>query len=378
MAACTDLQAAVPEADTPDVVIASVSGPAEVRLLADQNMDVGVVSVTNDLGNVCVTYALDEEALKEGWRIYETHLFIGTDKSEIPVNPQGNPVPGRFAYGEVDLGSVEDWTHCVDLAELGATSTLVIAAHAVIRQHEVIVPTLSWSRSSENSVTMSPGYGAQWDVAAGFGIDLEPSQAVWDNGTIHNGAGSFPNLSYASWPHAAKAEGYVDLRRFQATFDFELPAGHEVLEARIASKNYPDRIPINDNIYVFLNETLQFWGGTIMGEPKAMYDKVFQEMPGVAAVGHSTDGMGTGGWYIPRSNLTSVSPNAFRAGENVLDVFAEEFRQWGGMNELALTLDVLDLNAATESAWGNGNRISGTGNWGTFFELTVSVDGTSE
>lgn len=377
MAACAELQAAVPEADAPDVVIASVSGPTEVRLLADQNMDVGVVSVTNDLENVCVTYALDEEALEEGWRIYETHLFIGTDESEIPVNPQGNPVPGRFPYGEVDLGSVEDWTHCVELAEFGATSTLVIAAHAVIKRHEEIVPTLSWLRSSESSVDTFEGYGAQWDLADGFSILLDPQQTVWDGGTISNGKGGwFSSLSYASWPHAANKDGYVDLRRFQATF--ELPAGHEVLEAKVASKNYPDRIPINDNIYVFLNGTLQFWGGTIMGEPYATYDKVFQGMPGVAVVGHGTDGMGTGGWYIPRSNLTSVSPNAFRTGENVLDVFAEEFRQWGGMNELALTLDVLDLNAATESAWGNGHRISGTGNWGTFFELTVSVDGTSE
>lgn len=377
MAACAEFQAAVPEVDRLDVAIASASGPTEVRLLADQELDVGVVRVTNDLESVCVTYALDEDALAQGWRIYETHLFIGSDASAIPVNRAGNPHPGRFPYGEVGLGGVEDWGHCVSLEALGspglgATGTVVVAAHSVIRRHEEITPTLSWLRSAESDTRVSLGYGAQWALADGFGIALDPSQTVWDAGTINSGAGSFPGLSYASWSHAGKTDGYVDLRRFQASF--ELPAQYEVLAAKVASRSYADRIPINDNLYVFLNESLQFWGGTIMGEPLATYDKVFEGMPGVPVAIHPTDGMGVGGWYIPVSDLTVVSPTAFTSGANVLDVFAEEFRHWGGMNELVLTLDVLDLSVASESAWGDGDAIAAKGNWGTYFTHLVPAD----
>jgi hypothetical protein len=364
LAACAELQAAVPEVEAFDVVVASALEATEVPLLAGQGMEVGIVTVTNDLDEVCVTYALDEDALEEGWGIHETHLFIGTSADDIPTNRAGNPVPGRFPYGEFGLLGVETWEHCIPLGNL--SGTLVVAAHAVIKRHEEIVPTLAWSRSSEASVKSFEGYGAQWDPDAdGFSIALDASQQpVWDRGAIDSRAGSFPTLSYASWRHQSAA-GHVDLRRFQATF--ELPTGFEVLGAKIASVHYEDRIPINDNIYVFLNRSLQFWGGTIMGEPLATYDKVFLGMPGVGVLGHGTDGMGTGGWYIPRGNLPPVSPSAFETGPNVLDVFAEEFRQWGGMNELALTLKVLDATSVGESAWGDGERITAQGNWGTYF-----------
>lgn len=372
MAACAELQAAVPEVERLDVAIAAASGPTEVRLLADQDLDVGVVRVTNDLVNVCVTYALDLEALAQGWRLHETHLFIGSDASGIPVNRAGNPIPGRFPYGEVGLGGVESWGYCLSLAELGDPATVIVAAHSVIRRHEELTPTLSWSRSAESDTVMSLGYGAQWPLASGFAIPLDPMQVVWDNGTISSGAGSFPGLSYASWPHRAGINGYVDLRRFQATF--EVPDQYAVLEATLASKDYPGRIPINDNLYVFLNEHLQFWGGTIVGEPLATYDKVFQGMPGVPVLSHPTDGMGVGGWYIPVSDLTAVSPSALMTGPNVLDVFAEEFRQWGGMTELVLTLDALDLSVASESAWGDGDAITAKGSWGTCFTYVVTAE----
>jgi hypothetical protein len=372
MAACAELQAAVPEVDRLDVTIASASGPTELRLLADQDLDVGVVRVTNDVANVCVTYALDAAPLAQGWRIHETHLFIGSDASDIPVNRAGNPVPGRFPYGEVGLGGVESWGHCVSLEELGAPATVIVAAHSVIRRHEELTPTLSWSRSAESATMISVGYGAQWPLANGFAIPLDPMQVVWDNGTIDAGAGSFSGLSYASWPHMAATNGYVDLRRFQATF--EVPDQYEVVEANVASKDYPGRIPINDNLYVFVNQSLQFWGGTIMGEPLATYDKVFQGMPGVSVVGHPTDGMGTGGWYIPVSDLTAVSPSAITSGANVLDVFVEQFRQWGGMTELELTLDALDLSVASESAWGDGEPITAKGSWGTCFTYVVTAE----
>lgn len=367
MAACAELQAAVPDAATLDVVVASA--PGKYILYAGQHEEVGDVSVTNDNEYVCVTYTLNPSALTDGWLIHETHLFIGTEASSIPQNRQGNPVPGKFPYGEVDLGGVVSWDRCVAREDLGAAGTLVIAAQAAIEQHEAFVPTLTWTRSSELDVKGSPGYGAQWDPAEGFAMETDPAQIVWDRGTIFapTGSGPFPSISYASWLHRS-GPGNVDLRRFKATF--ELPTGSQIFGATIASATagHEDKIPINDNIYVFLNQQLQFWGGTIVGEPKATYPKVFLGMPGVGVNRSTVHDLGTHGWFIWRSQLPPISPSAFEAGSNVLDVFAEEFEQWGGMHELALTLDV---SVATESAWGDGDLISASGNWGTYFEYVL-------
>lgn len=41
-----------------------------VKLLAGQDLDVGLVTITNDDEQICVTYALNEDALNEGWLIY--------------------------------------------------------------------------------------------------------------------------------------------------------------------------------------------------------------------------------------------------------------------------------------------------------------------
>ena len=48
-----------------------------VDLIAGQNMVVGTVTVENDDTTLYVTYALDEDAIEEGWLIYETHLYVG-------------------------------------------------------------------------------------------------------------------------------------------------------------------------------------------------------------------------------------------------------------------------------------------------------------
>jgi hypothetical protein len=361
LAACTGLQAAAPDIESLDVTMASAPGSTEAPLLAGQNRQVGVVTVTEDQDQdgVCVTYALDVEAVAEGWRIHATHLFVGADTAGIPINRSGNPVPGRFPYGEGDLGGVKEWSDCVAANEVGE---LVIAAHAAIRLHANVSfdAELAWLRSSEIAVTGVPSLQANWQPSVGFGIALDPLQTAWD-----------PITRRAYWNHfnaGSPLATRTDLRRFQATFD--LPVGYEVLGSVIASVEVADKFPINDNLYVFMNEALQFWGGTNTG------GKTFEGKAGIAALRPVGGAFGTDGWYIPRSILTQISPNVFSTGPNVLDLFTEEFASWGGMHELELTLDVLDLNDATahETVWGAGLGITDRGNWGTYFTHTSSDD----
>ncbi|GEM_PF-2424720 len=111
-----------------------------VDLIAGQNMGVGTVTVENDDEKLCVTYALNEEALDEGWGIYETHLAIGNELADIPQtrgNRWGtNPIPGQFEYGDDELEGVEEWAFCILLEDLDVDyeDELYIAAHAVVKR----------------------------------------------------------------------------------------------------------------------------------------------------------------------------------------------------------------------------------------------------
>ena len=83
-----------------------------------------------------------------------------------------------------------------------------------------------------------------------------------------------------------------------------------------------DIIPINDNLYVYLNGTRRFVGGTNY------------EAPNGGTNGRSNIANETDGWYIPGG----VTITGFRQGINVLDIIAEERARWGGMGYLVLRL----------------------------------------
>lgn len=112
------------------------SESGEVDLIAGKNDVVGKVSVTNDGTQICVSYTLDQNALDDGWLIYETHLAIAGDLEDIPTNRPGNPVPGQFPYGDDELEGVEEWTFCVAFNDLNVDcdDQVYVAAHAVVKK----------------------------------------------------------------------------------------------------------------------------------------------------------------------------------------------------------------------------------------------------
>lgn len=120
-------------------------GEKVVDLIAGQNMVVGTVTVTNDDENVCVTYELNSQAVKDGWRIYETHIYVGDCSFEgVLTKPnrqlgepfQANPIPGAFPYGKDDLNGVTSYTECISFEELefGICDEVCVAAHAVVKR----------------------------------------------------------------------------------------------------------------------------------------------------------------------------------------------------------------------------------------------------
>jgi len=359
----------------------------EMILYAGQDIEVGTVTVWNDAEYIYVTYHISEE----NWYLTETHLHIGESLDDFPLAGRwGNPVPGHFDY----IGTHEyitEYTYEISLDYIGAESgdELIIAAHAVVVEITIetgtLTPELDWTRSSEEDVSHFEGRGAQWALEQGFDIELDPEELVWDGGTEYQNdlrAGINPDISYATWIYdyadGDSHDGYADLRRFQA--DFDIPEGYEITSGKLESVNegYDNQIPINDNIYIFVNEDLLFWGGTIINVEGATE---FEGMEGKEAIRGGTvgdrDPLETDGWYIP-GTIPDVDVADFFEGENTLDVFAEEFSLWGAMHELVLTLDYEETMIYDETAWAAYEpgeiRFTERGNWATYFEYSVEVE----
>lgn len=99
--------------------------PTTVSLIAGQTIDAGTVTVTNDNDFIYVTY---ETA--NGYTLTQTHLYVG-DCALIPVNSQGNPIPGHFPYSSTH-NNATSYTYQVPIAAIATGSCGCIAAHAVV------------------------------------------------------------------------------------------------------------------------------------------------------------------------------------------------------------------------------------------------------
>jgi len=363
-------------ADVPTVP----EGATKANLIAGQNIIVGCVYVWNDTDNLYVKYEITEE----GWCLDETHLAVATSLEGIPQADGGNPPPGQFPYMHEDLSCVTSdfYTIPLDTLEAGCETNLYIAAHAVVKKCKTesftFEPELTWTRSSEESVAVYPDYGAKWTKEQGFAIVLDPNEEVWDGGTVSQnfmGYSTRSDIGWASWVCTQNSNGRstsgTDLRRFQATFD--IPAGYTVTSGMLGSVNpgYEDVIPINDNIYIFVNEELLFWGGTIkVVDPGTTHflgmerqDTQPQDKPTFPE---------TDGWHVD-GTFPAIPSGLFVEGLNELNVFAEEFCVGGGMHKLGLTLQVEQTTCETETAWGAGEDFPGA-NWATYFNYAVQCE----
>jgi len=338
--------------------------PDVFTLYAGQNIDVGNVEVWNDTVNLYVKYVADDP-----WCLTETHLHVATSLGVIPQK-NGNPIPGKFDYKD-EHDCVADCTYTIPLA--GPDVKLFIAAHAVVERTETgtFMPELTWQRSLEpDSTLFFPGYGATWTPTEAFAIPLDPNQTVWDNGLYFNNLVPIDH-EWASWEYAynngGSYDGYSDLRRFHATFT--VPAGYTVTGGSLYAPHFTNGIPINDNIYIFLNgsDNLIFWGGTRV--TLGQIPNTFLGVTGHVALLGTVEPEETV-WYIP---CTIPGVTGFVSGGNFIDIFTEENERWGGMGKLILELNY--EKTYSESAWAvNGEGLNYIGslpfpgnNWATYF-----------
>ena len=108
-------------------MVIATAGTDMTKLLADQDIDVGNVSVWNDDENLYVKYETTGD-----WLINETHLAVDDSLDDIPQTKRHNPIPGQFEYKNESQGpGITVYQYDIPLIWEAGTE-LFIAAHAEV------------------------------------------------------------------------------------------------------------------------------------------------------------------------------------------------------------------------------------------------------
>ncbi|MEN3017260.1 MAG: hypothetical protein ABC585_07755 [Candidatus Methanosuratincola petrocarbonis] len=288
----------------------------------DTAVDVGDVFVWNDEDNLYVKY------VTSGWWISEVHLEVDTDLEGIPQS-KGNPVPGKFTYGEKGLWTQEYLFDPIPLNSLSGTE-LYIAAHAKV-----------WEEASLTSMTIvsEPGvdvYGPSstyLPVGDTNWVGPNPAVATW----VHD---SWPSISDATW---ISTNDYVEdpvadsWRWFRDSFVVPGYPASGTVSVAATSDNAEE---------VYFNGVLIGSEGEVQGPFSDDY-----EWNTIVDYG--------------------ISP---QMGLNTLDFIVRNYEQSGGTtisNPTGLIYKAeIQYYAREETAWGAGTTFPGK-NWATYFKYTV-------
>lgn len=206
---------------------------------------------------------------------------------------------------QIILG-IDNDTYRIDTARLGEVSGLDSGTSGInffdafeTRRQTYIGPVanLTWTRSHEIDTINGGFLGNPSALLAGLSLATYPDN-VWDQ-----------NKS-AHWTQTYN----FDIRRFKATFAISASISSGARAVLYDPYYSTDVVPINDNLYVYVNGVLKFTGGT--------------NYPGIAN-GNFPE---TDGWYIPGG----IVLDGFQTGQNVIDILTEERNAWGGLGYLTL------------------------------------------
>lgn len=115
-------------------VVVSACDVRETALLADQDVDIGSVTVeqTGAGSSLFVTYSTTGD-----WYMTETHLAVAEGCDDIPQTGGGNPQVGQFEFSDTHDPPVQEHTVEVPLdADWASDDTLCLAAHADVFRDE--------------------------------------------------------------------------------------------------------------------------------------------------------------------------------------------------------------------------------------------------
>jgi len=331
--------------------------PAETNLIAGKDTVVGTVKVWNDDETLHVLYETTGD-----WYLTETRFHVADSLDGIPHTRKGNPILGKFDQGGPCDPPAQQVEYQIDLDGWTEGTELYIAARVAvvsITSTDVPVELYGWGRSAESAAGIADSDTLGGAVEAGFALELDPGQTVWNMDQYCQGSPEIPEEveEYATWPHYGTCGNTYEVRRFRASFD--LPSGVEpddVVDLVLHSPFYDgDVIPINDNMHLRLNgEDLGYRGTSY--DAARMSDAMYE----------------TDRWYVAGS-FGAEAAVLLQAGTNTLDIATEEFCKGGGMNRLDLRLTVLGPGDEGEAknAWGEGTRFVTKGPRAMYFTYAV-------
>jgi hypothetical protein len=131
-----------------------------VQLTAGQHINAGNVTVTNDADYIYVTYNAEN-----GYQLTETHLYVG-DRSLLPVNNAGSPVPGQFPYSGTHQFATT-YTYAVPLSAIPVGSCGIVAAHAVVKKLDANGAVIDSQTAWGKGFRIRP-QGGNWAMAFDF------------------------------------------------------------------------------------------------------------------------------------------------------------------------------------------------------------------
>ncbi len=271
------------------------------------------------------------------------------------------PFSGLFTASAVDLPVSDkvslDWMRSSETKTEAFVKPITGASDAWIYQNALESTKLEYFSNDETKALANAkaATGNEY-VAASQSVD---SSLIWDNGTFFskykevNGQVSY---DWASWKHFGKnhslsSAGEYSVRRFTSYFDLTASNYANLEQAILAPQdelgNMNYLFPINDTVFVFVNGVLAFWGGTDIIEGNNVWGALTRQefmgmnglkvRNGVNAVLKDTYPH-TDGWCIDlEQNAQAINiKDLLQAGENRIDVFADDYWEGGGMNKLDL------------------------------------------
>ncbi len=329
------------------------TGP--VTLWAGQNIDVGTVEVWNDDEKLCVKYQLDQDALADGWLIYETHLAVATSLDGIPTNKSGNPQPGQFPYGEEGLGGVGMWPDeplCLSLEDLGVGAEcdqeLYIAAHAKIMRPIEDCWDEVWQIGDVEVVNATTGWLENYADEFNWGDPAGPTTPGPNLGVVEPGftnpfivGGLTPTL-ISEFPYNSNfVRGYAT--DFDVQWEGSLPLGGLLTISWSPGQSASEKKVVSEdgNILAIL---------TALGESK----------PGE-------------GWFMNKYPLVE---DEVEVGSLLNGLHTINFQHTEGDGTFWDWIRLDKPCVQEETAWGAGPRFVEKGNWATYF--TYIVEGWEE
>jgi hypothetical protein len=130
-------------------------------LYAGQHIAVGEVSVWNDATALHVTIDL-----ADGWCMTESHVDAQSTVDAIPQTKNGNPTPGKFAFGNGYDACVDGDAFTIPLAGLDADP--VIAVHAKV--WEMTTSTIEIASGAGDPISTKGAWGDPWPAPTGAAV----------------------------------------------------------------------------------------------------------------------------------------------------------------------------------------------------------------